>query len=255
MKLPRRAIVIPPPDTYARALTREAEPRAVDLALARQQHAAYADALRQMGLQVKELPANADYPDCCFVQDPVIVADGVLIVTRMGAESRRHEGRALVSALAETELPKYSVTRPGTLEGGDVMVTEDDLYVGLSSRTNMHAVNQLRDVFSARRVIPVPVPEKYLHLLTGCSYLGEGCLLATAEIAALPELAGLRRMIVPDDEWPAANVLAVGKEAIILDGYPRTADMLSRAGFQVRPVPLTEFEKRDGSVTCLSLLY
>jgi dimethylargininase len=49
--------------------------------------------------------------------------------------------------------------------------------------------------------------------------------------------------------------LALGPEVILPDGYPLTAELLARAGFTLHPVPIGEFEKRDGGVTCLSLLY
>lgn len=255
MTLPKNAIVMPPPDSFAIALTRDADPRPVDVALAKQQHEGYVAALRTIGLNVIELPAQDEYPDSCFVQDPAMVIDGICVVTRMGADSRKHEGKVLVAALEPFALPKYSITKPGTIEGGDVFATDDSIYVGLSERTNEQAISQLRNVFSERKVVAVPVPGRFLHLVTGCSYLGEMRLLTTAECAVVPELAAFEKLIVPEEEWPASNVLAVGKDVIAPSGYPKTADMLDKAGYRVHTVPLTEFEKRDGSVTCLSLLF
>lgn len=254
MPPPRRALVRPPPDSYAQALTQDAEPRPVDAALARQQHAAYVAALRRLGMEVTELPADEAFPDGCFVQDPAFVVDGILVVARPGAPSRRHEGRSLVAALAPAGLAVYRVMRPATLEGGDVLVTEDALYLGLSRRTNQAALLQMELVFN-RKVQPVPVPAGVLHLLTGCTYLGQGRLLATRAFAALTELAHFKALVVPDDEAPAANVLVLGQAALVPDGYPRTADLLARAGFTPCCVPIGEFEKRDGGVTCLSLVY
>ncbi len=249
-----RALVRPPPATYAQALTREADPRPVDIARALEQHAAYVAALRQVGVAVTELPPDERFPDSCFVQDPAFALDTILVVGRPGAPSRRHEDRDLVAALEPSGLAVYRVTRPATLEGGDLIITEDKLYIGLSGRTNRLACEQLQMVFE-RPVIPVRVPERFLHLLTGCSYLGRNRLLTTAECAALPELASFERLVVPEAEAPAANVLALGSDVILPAGYPETARLLENAGFVLHPVPLTEYEKRDGSVTCLSLLY
>jgi dimethylargininase len=249
-----RALVRPPPATYAHALTRDVEPRPVDIGLAREQHAAYVAALRAMGVAVTELPPDDRFPDSCFVQDPAFVLDNILVVGRAGAPSRRHEELALVKALEPAGLAVYRVTRPATLEGGDLLITEDKLYVGLSGRTNRLACEALEMVFS-RPVLLVPSPERFLHLLTGCSYLGRNRLLTTAECAALPELRTFEKLVVPEAEWPACNVLALGDEALVPSGYPHTAQMLAEAGFKLHSVPLSEFEKRDGSVTCLSLLY
>lgn len=251
---PRRALIRPPAETYVRALTRDADPRPVDLSVALAQHAAYASALREAGVTVLELPPDPGHPDSCFVQDPAFVLDGILVAGRPAEQSRRHEERDLLAALAPLELPVYRVTRPATLEGGDLLMTEEALYAGLSARTNAAAIEQLCLVFS-RPVVPVPVPERYLHLLTGCSYLGRGRLLATADCAQLPQFAGFERLVVPDSETPAANVLALGDDVILPDGYPATAALLAAAGFRLHTVPISEFEKRDGGVTCLSLLY
>jgi dimethylargininase len=84
--------------------------------------------------------------------------------------------------------------------------------------------------------------------------LGEGRLLTSVECAALPEFAKFQKLVVPEAEWYAANALAVGPNLVIADGFPATAEMLTRTGFTVHPVPLSEFAKRDGSVTCLSLV-
>ncbi len=249
-----RALVRPPPASYAQALTRDEEPRPVDLALALAQHAAYVAALRAMGVAVTELPPDERFPDSCFVQDPAFVLDTILVVGRPGAPSRLHEAHDLVKALEPADLAVYRLTKPATLEGGDLIITEDKLYVGLSDRTNRLGCEMMEMVFS-RPVMGVPVPKRFLHLLTGCSYLGRNRLLTTAECAAVPELASFEKLVVPEAEWPACNVLALGDEALIPAGYPETARMLADQGFRLHPVPLTEFEKRDGSVTCLSLLY
>jgi dimethylargininase len=250
----RQAVVRPPPATYAQALTRDADPQPVDLALAREQHAAYVAALRALGVAITELPPDERYPDSCFVQDPAFVLDGILVVGRAGTPSRRHEEVALVRALEPAELPVYRVTRPATLEGGDLLITEDKLYVGLSARTNHLACEALELVFS-RSVIGVPVPGRFLHLLSGCSYLGGGRLLATAECAALPAFRAFDMFVVPEAEWPASNVLALGNDVIMPAGYAHTEQMLGAAGFRVYPVPISEYEKRDAGVTCLSLIY
>jgi dimethylargininase len=249
-----RALVRPPPASYAHALTRDADPRPVDLDLALRQHAAYVAALRSVGVHVIELPSDERFPDSCFVQDPAFALDSVLVVGRAGTPSRRHEEHALVKALAPAGRAVYRVTRPATLEGGDILATEDRLYVGLSSRTNRLACETLELVFS-RPVIGVPVPDRFLHLLTGCTYLGRNCLLTGPECAALPAFASFEKLLVPEDEWPACNVLAFGQDLIVPAGYPATARLLEQAGFTLHLVPISEFEKRDGGVTCLCLLY
>jgi dimethylargininase len=247
------AFVNPPAETYASALTTEAQPRPVDLALARQQHFAYVTQLRALGLSVTELAPDPRFPDSCFVQDVAFVCDGQLIVTRPGAESRRGEPEAMMDALTSMSLPMQFILAPATLDGGDVMITENALYVGLSKRTSPDVVGQLREMVK-RKVVGVPLPAG-LHLLSSCSYLGEGKVLITAACAERPELAGFEQYVLPPNETYAANALTLDKHVILPAGFDIATSMVEEAGLTPHPLDVSEFEKRDGGVTCLSLLY
>jgi dimethylargininase len=247
------ALVKPPANTFARALTTEAQPREVDLALARAQHAAYVAALRDLGVNVTELAPDDAFPDSCFVQDVAFAVDGRLVVTRPGAPSRRGEPEAMQDALRAIGLPMHRIEAPGTLDGGDVMLTEDRLYVGLSVRTNAAAVDQLRATLD-REVIAVPLPAG-LHLLSSCSYLGAGKVLVTAECSSVPELERFEQFVLPPHEAYAANVLVLGRDVLAPDEYPMAESLIAEAGLAPHVLAMSEFEKRDGGVTCLSLLY
>lgn len=249
----KNAFVKPPAETYASALTMEAQPRPIELALARQQHFAYVTKLRELGLSVTELAPDPAFPDSCFVQDVAFVCDGQLIVTRPGAEGRRGETDAMMDALRSISLPMQYILAPATLDGGDVMLTEDKVYVGLSARTNEQAVEQLQGMLK-RKVIGVPLPAG-LHLLSSCSYLGDGKALITAECAACPELAGFEQYVLPANENYAANVLVLGKNALMPAGFEIAHSMIEDAGLRPHVLDMREFEKRDGGVTCLSLLW
>ncbi len=247
------AFVKPPAFSYANALTSQANPQPVDLALARQQHFAYVTALRELGLQVTELAPDEDFPDACFVQDVALAIDGQFIVTRPGAESRRGEPDAMMDALRSTGLPIQRIVAPAMLDGGDVMLTEDAAYVGLGARTNTDAVAQLQGMLR-RKVIGVPLPAG-LHLLSSCSYLGDGKVLVTRACADCPEMQGFEQFVIAPDETYAANVLVLGRHALMPAGFPLTESILRSAGLQPHLLDMSEFEKRDGGVTCLSLLW
>jgi len=249
--MPSRAIVRSPGDSYPQALTRIDPPPLVDLALAREQHAAYMDALRACGLDVIALPPDPKHPDAVFVQDPVIVANGCAIVARPAAESRRGEADALIEVL-KPHMPIAELHAPATLDGGDVLIAGERLYVGLSARSNREACHQLAQI-TGQPVESIPVPDDLLHLLSGCTYLGDERLLVTASLAdAFPQFD---HVIVPDKETQAANMLIVGRHAIVPAGYPETAALVRQCGFEIHLVEISEFEKRDGGVTCSSLLF
>ncbi len=249
-----RAIVRAPGNTYPEALTR-IEPRpGVDLELARRQHRGYVATLRHVGLEVTELPADDEHPDAVFVQDRVCVVDGRAIVGLSAVASRRGEAAPIVEALARS-FPIVELPPPSCLDWGDVLITEDALFVGLSERSNEAAVEALRDVFGSKRGVEgVPLPAGLLHLLSGCAYLGDRRLLAVRDLEPFARSRGFRVVPVAEAEPLAGNVLVHGKWAVVPAGCPETTARIEEAGFRAQRIAVSEFEKRDGGVTCLSVL-
>ncbi len=247
------ALVRPPADSFSRAISSNAAQ--IDVALAQRQHAEYCQALRAAGLTVEALPPDERFPDSCFMQDPAVVIAGRAIIGRPGAEGRRGEEVALAAALAG-RFPLHQIVAPGTLEGGDVLVLPDQVVVGRSARTNAAGIAQLA-VALAGTELPVYAAqvEGYLHLLTAVTRLDDDSVLAVEGWPLPPPLNGLKVLVVPQAEAYAANVLAIGARVIIPAGYPRVGAMLAAHGFEVLPVPMTEFVKADGGVTCLSLVW
>jgi dimethylargininase len=250
-----RAIVRGPGRSYPEALTR-LEPRpGVDLELARRQHRGYVATLRHVGLEVTELPADDEHPDAVFVQDRVCVLDGRAIVGPSAVASRGGEAAALVEVLGRS-YPVVELPPPSCLDWGDVLITEDALFVGLSERSNEAAVEGLREILGWRRSVEgVSLPPGLLHLLSGCTYLGDRNLLAVRALEPFARSRGFDVVPVAEAEPSAANVLIYGERAVVPAGYPETTARIEKAGFRVQRISVSEFEKRDGGVTCLSVLY
>ena len=236
-------------------MTRLDPPPPVDLALARAQHAGYVKALRGCRVEVTELPADDAHPDAVFVQDRILVVDGRAIVCPSAVESRRGEDGSLVAVLGPG-LSLHQLLPPAFLDGGDILVAEDRVFVGLSERSNEAAVEQLASLLAPNYFVEsVRLPSDLLHLLSGCSYLGRGLLLATDSVRRLPFAGRFEIVLVSEDEALAANVLALGGDLVLPAGYPKTSARIAEHGLSVHEVPVSEFEKRDGGVTCLSLLF
>lgn len=250
-----RAIVRSPGRTYPEALTRREPPPAIDLDLAQRQHKGYVATLRHVGLEVTELPADEEHPDAVFVQDRVCVLDGRAIVGPSAVASRRGEAEALVELLSRS-YPVVELPPPCWLDWGDVLITENALFVGLSERSNEAAVEGLREILdSSRSVEGVSLPPGLLHLLSGCAYLGDRKLLAVSALEPFARSKGFDVVPVAETEPSAANVLIRGETAVVPAGYPETSAQIERAGFRLQRISVSEFEKRDGGVTCLSVLY
>ena len=220
----------------------------IDVALARRQHAEYCAALTELGAHVVTLPALDEYPDCVFVEDPIVVLDEVAIVTRMGAESRRGESESLASAVARyREL--LVIEGPGTLEGGDVMRIGKTLYVGISKRTNVAGLQQLARLVAPFGYWVTPVEVRgCLHLKSACCYVGHDTVLARREWIDTDGFCGLRFVDVADP-----NVLVVG-DGVVVSG-DEAGSAVERVGLRARRVEISEFVKADAGVTCMSVMF
>lgn len=259
---PHGVLVRPPESSFLHALGQVDGAPAIDFDLALAQHRLVVVALRAAGLSVTVLPPAVGLPDACFVQDVALVLPELILLARPALPSRREEVAAIRAHLPDDRLV-VAVEAPGTLEWGDVLRIDDTLVVGLSERTNAAGAEQVRAAVTplGMRVETVPVPAG-LHLLSGLNYLGRstrnaeapGGVLAWPAYRDLPFLAGLDVIVVPEREAPAANALAVGDTVLVPSGYPQTAAAIWRRGFRVLSVPLSEFAKADGGVTCLTLL-
>jgi dimethylargininase len=231
------------------------ERQPIDLARATRQHLQYQACLAELGASVISLPAEPDYPDSVFVEDPAVVVEEVAVITCMGALSRRGESASLARALAPYRELRW-LREPATLEGGDIMRIGRTLYVGLSHRTNRAGVEQLAGLVEPLGYSVAPVAVRgALHLKTACCSLGDGAILANREWLDLEPLRQFRILEVAPGEARAANVLALGGSVIVPARFPETAEILSRAGYQVRALDVSELMKAEAGVTCSSLIF
>jgi dimethylargininase len=225
----------------------------IDYVRAAEQHRAYEECLRALGVRVISLPALPELPDSVFVEDPALVLDEVAVIARPGAASRRPEAEPLAVALAGFR-PLARIEAPGTLEGGDVIRAGKDLYVGISQRTNAEGIAQLAAIVEPHGYSVTAVEVRgCLHLKSGACYLGRETMLANREWIDATTFAGYRILDVAED-W-AADVLAIGDVLLMPAGFPKTAERLEAEGFVVRTVDVSELQKAEAGVTCMSLVF
>jgi dimethylargininase len=220
------------------------------------QHLDYIEALKECGLRVTILPADEEFPDSTFVEDPAVVTRSCAIITNPGAPTRTLETRSLVATLREFYTDVESISAPGTLEGGDVMMTGDHFYIGLSERTNQAAADQFIEILEkyGMRGSVVALSE-VLHLKTGLGYLEDNNLLACGEFLLKPEFQQFNILAVDPDEAYAANSVWINGTVLVPAGFPKTSALIASAGYRVREVDVSEFQKLDGGLSCLSLRF
>lgn len=249
-----RAIVRRPADSAVNGL-RAVDRGAPDIAGLRAEHAAYIETFETLGVAVDVLDPDEAYADSMFVEDPALVFAEGAILLRPGAESRFGEAAAMQRELTARFQRVIPLPARGFADGGDVMVTPEAVYIGLSARTDEAGAEDLVRVLAelGRKGIVVTPPAGVLHLKTACSLLDEETILMTKAIADAGLFAGMEAVVVPEGEEPVANALRINDTVLIADGFPRTAALLGEHGYKVRRLKLDEVMKLDAGLSCMSL--
>jgi dimethylargininase len=226
----------------------------IDVALARTQHAAYERALVDAGFRIERLPSTPDMPDAVFVEDIAVVFEEVALVTRPGAVSRRAEVPAIADALSQYREVRR-IEPPATLDGGDVLVTDRRVFVGLSSRTNREAVRQMRRILTpfGYEVCEVTVGD-CLHLKSAATAISAHAVLLNPNWIDQTVFDELDVVTVDPSEPSAANALKLRDRVIFPSAFPRTCSKLRSRGLRVETVEASELAKAEGAVTCCSLI-
>ncbi|MGI9438020.1 MAG: dimethylarginine dimethylaminohydrolase family protein [Geminicoccaceae bacterium] len=252
----RRAIVREPGASVALGL-RAGDTEDPDPALFLQEHRIYVAALRDAGLQVMVLPPLEDFPDSVFVEDAALFAAGRAIALRPGAASRHDEALAIRPALQAASGHVVDLPGDGTIDGGDVLLTDQDAFIGCSARTDDAGANALADLladwgYTVRRV---ETPPDILHFKTDCGLLDSGTIFSTSNLASTGCFEGYRVIEAPDGEEAAANLIRINSQVFINAGYPKTKRLLSAEGYAVRTLPTSQAALIDGGLSCMSLRF
>ncbi|WP_027997768.1 dimethylarginine dimethylaminohydrolase family protein [Sinorhizobium arboris] len=218
------------------------------------EHDAYVAAMRDAGVKVTVLPALEAFPDSIFVEDPALVFTEGAVLLRPGAATRVKEVEEIAPTLRDMfetvlDLPQ------GYADGGDVLTTRESVMIGLSARTDRAGAAALQACLEklGRKSEVVATPEGVLHFKTDCSLLDDETILSTNRLARSGVFGKFRQMIIPEGEEPAANALRVNDVVMVGSDFPRTIEMLDKAGYKVVPLKTTEIGKIDAGLSCMSL--
>src|SRR3954471_9246633 len=248
----KRALVRRPGPRLDDGLLTHLERIPVDLALAEQQWQSYVDALRAEGWETVEVPPADDCPDAVFVEDTVVVYGDLAVITRPGADQRRPEVAGTEKTLSALGYRVARIEEPGTLDGGDVLKHDGTVWVGLGGRTNEAGLEQLSAHLApfGAEVIGVPV-SRVLHLKSSVAALPDGTVIGHEPLvddpARFPSF-----LAVPEPE--GAHVVLLDAATVLMSSSaPATRELFESRGLRVVAVEITEFEKLEGCVTCLSV--
>ncbi len=254
----KNAIVCNPAPNFAEGLT-SGSLGMPDFAKAMQQHQSYCDVLKRCGLALHVLEADCAHPDSTFVEDAAVLTASTAILTRPGAPSREAEVTNIRAVLAHFFSSLAEIKAPGTLDGGDICEADRHFFIGISQRTNKAGAEQLAEILAREgyswSFVDVRTMSNILHFKSGVAYLGDGDLVVWEEMAPRKEFARYDLIPVTKEESYAANCVRVNDHVLMPAGYPLLQSKLEQRGYSVIPLEMSEFQKMDGGLSCLSLRY
>jgi dimethylargininase len=254
----KHAIVCPPCSSFAQGLT-SAELGAPNLALAQKQHRAYCKALELCGLALTILEPDPQFPDSTFVEDTAVLTRRSAILANPGAVTRRGEVQRIARNLDKYYPSLLTIQPPGTLDGGDICQVDDHFFIGFSERTNEDGAQQLARILVqndySSNFVDIRGFEGLLHLKSGIAYLGDQRLVVIKGVEDLTNFKGYETVYVDEGENYAANCVRVNDYVLVAAGYPKFSKELSRLDYQTLPLEVSEFQKMDGGLSCLSLRF
>ncbi|HKV32688.1 MAG TPA: arginine deiminase family protein [Pyrinomonadaceae bacterium] len=253
-----KAIVRAPSANFASGLT------TVDLGapvfeLALQQHEAYCRTLEACGLSLDFLEPDERYPDSTFVEDTAVLTRRGAVIARPGVSSRLGETEAIERVLGYYFDRLHAIREPGTLDGGDVCEAGDHFFIGISQRTNEAGATQLATLLEefgyTSTLIDIRNLSNILHLKSGLAYLGGNRVLVVDEVKNLESFAGYDLIRIRPEEAYAANCLLIDDRVLVASGFPVLEQQLRETGYKTVVLEMSEFQKMDGGLSCLSLRF
>ncbi len=227
-----------------------------DHTLALDQHKEYVEALRSLGLEITILEPDGRFPDSTFVEDVALCTVGLSVITNPGAASRKGEQDDMERVIGSFYDTLEYIEAPGTLEAGDVMMVGHHFYIGISDRTNHAGADQLIHILENHQMTGEKIEIKQLlHLKSGTSYLEDNNLLIRNELYNHPAFKTFRKIKVGGYEGYAANSLWMNGTVLVPAGFPITLRNIEQAGYPTITLDVSEFEKLDGGLSCLSLRF
>ena len=251
----KNAIVRTPSKSLVKGLT-TANLGLPDYEKALAQHLNYIKALEQCGVKVTVLEVNEQFPDSTFVEDVALLTPKCAVITNPGAPSRKGEIAGMEIVLKNFYSNIEHIQSPGTIEAGDIMMVGSHFYIGLSARTNAEGAQQMIKILNKYRLTGSVVSlEKVLHLKTGLAYLENNNLVACGEFLHKKEFQKYNILEIDEEESYAANCIWVNNQVLIPKGFPKAKATIEKAGYQTFEVDVSEFQKLDGGLSCLSLRF
>lgn len=248
-------IVKKPGESYVEGLT-TSDLGIPDYEVLLKQHDEYVKALEKANVEITYLSANEEFPDSTFVEDTAVLTKEFAIMCNPGTESRIKETIEIEPTIQSFYDTIHYIKSPGYIDGGDVLQIDKNFFIGLSERTNQAGAEQFKEIVEGNGYKATIIKLKeFFHLKTGVSYVGNNTLLVGGEFVGHSLFEDYKQVIVPKEEEYASNCIRVNDFIIVPEGFSTTIKNLKDLGFKLIEVPMSEFQKHDGGLSCLSLRF
>ncbi len=227
----------------------------IDVERARQQHARYETALRGLGVAILSLPEEPALADSVFVEDTALVLDECAVILRPGAESRRPETESIARLLSLYRRLFY-IEAPARVDGGDILRVGRHVYLGISTRSDTNAAEQLQAILEPVGYdVHMVTVSGCLHLKSAVTQVSEDTLLINPAWVNKSAFGGVKFLEIDASEAYAANAVLIRDSVIYPSAFPKTQRRLEAAGIRLITVDADELAKAEGAVTCCSLIF
>ena len=229
----------------------------VDYTLAQNQYNKYINYLIEEGVK----PLFIDLVDSSiqvYAKDVSFVIDNVLFISKMSLKERSAEIEPLKKLAVEENLDYYVMNN--NIEGGDVEVADKEVFVGVSSRTNMEAIEELKKSLKLKgidkEVVPINFDNNMLHLDCVFSVLGKESALVSPYVYDREIIEKYIKNIIEvtkeEAEAFAANLVYLGNKRLVTSniGFGKKLESL---GYKVKILDFSEIVKGGGSIDCCTL--
>jgi dimethylargininase len=255
LKTVSRAIVRRPSRRIADGEVTHVARLPMDVDRAFRQYDNYLQTLESLGIELLFASELPEHPDGLFVEDTLFMVEHLAVLTRPGAATRRGEVASVAALVATLGFDSISIADPHTMDGGDVLVVGKHVFVGVSTRSTIGAIESLRTLIASTgyEVVPVTVTG-CLHLKTAVTRLPDNSLIAVSKFVDLSLFTAHGYRVHQTDEDTGGDVLCIGDTVILPADAPRTGDLIAQIGFRINPIDVSELQKIEAGVTCMSVL-
>lgn len=194
-----------------------------------------------------------------FTRDVGFVIEDTMFICKMSNNYRLNEPKALKRYIKKHHSKIYEMKN--NIEGGDVIIHDNYIFIGLSKRTTMEAVNELKDYIQKNNmnyeIITINFnKEKMLHLDCVFNILDKNECIISEYLYDKEKIERIidKRIYIDKEvsEELGTNIVCLGGRRVITS-TKKVFNLLKENDFKVFYIDYSEILKGGGGFTCSTL--